>query len=411
MARLSAQGVGSAEVQQSPTQSLNTTTISENANDETVPPFFNTTFSTHRVSPMHIGKSQLTKQRLQTIASRLRDTLVGDVVRGIQLRVEATDTPIGQVGALKGVRIEWFRAGTFLGEDFSDNDLDTPRGDQSDLPDDQKQGLWISIEHENAAYAAILLPGLSNSANLHEGKDQSKFIHLPLLLMRMPQQLKNVVADWLAATFDCRVSRVTLGTKTILGVWESWVASNGLDDRDADFTVTLGFNALLPTNGGPSPIDNDQPREEESTAPGLRSIDITISARDLRRFVRAGEKSHIANGATWKGDARERRRLAGGNTDDGWAWRTKETSETSPFTEALGSYLHHHLALDLFHPSVHVTQISCAGFVLGQGRLKIIMSGEISQSLSRAAWSFVAQLGQRVRGEKLPQIFSGQIDG
>jgi hypothetical protein len=409
MARLSAQGLGSAEVQQSPTQSVNT--ASDSANDEAVPPFFNTTFSTHRVSPLHIGKTRLAGQRLQVIASRLRDTLVGDVIRGIQLRLEATDTSIGQVGALKGVRIEWFRASTFLGEDVSNDDLEAPRGDQSDLPDDQKQGLWISIEHENAAYAAILLPGFSDSSSIRQEEDQSKFLHLPLLLMRMPQQLKSVVADWLAASFDCRVSRVALGTKTILGVWESWVASNGINDRGADFTITLAFNAPLPTNDGPTATDKDQPQDEDITTPGLRSIDITISAQDLRRFVRAGEKSHAPDDASWQGDARERRRLAGGNTDDGWAWRTKESSESSPFTEALGSYLHHHLALNLFHPSVHVTQISCAGFVLGQGRLKILMSGEVNQNFSRAAWSFVAQLGQRVRGEQLPQVFSAQFGG
>ncbi|KAF5666529.1 hypothetical protein FHETE_6204 [Fusarium heterosporum] len=408
MARLSAQGVGSAEVQQSPTQSVNTT--SDNANDEAVPPFFNTTFSTHRVSPLHIGKKRLTKQRLQVIASRLRDTLVGDVIRGIQLRLEATDTSIGQVGALKGVRIEWFRASTFLGEETDDDELEAPRGDQSDLPDDQKQGLWISIEHENAAYAAILLPGFSDDESLRQQEDQSKFLHLPLLLMRMPQQLKSVMAEWLAASFDCRVSKVTLGTKTILGVWESWVAGNGINDRGTDFTITLAFNAPLPSNEGPTATDKDQSQDEESATPGLRSIDITISAQDLRRFVRAGEKSRAPTDAFWKGDARERRRLAGGNTDDGWAWRTKESPETTPFTDALGTYLHHHLALNLFHPSVHITQISCAGFVLGQGRLKILMYGEVNQAISRAAWSFVAQLGQRVRGEKLPQVFPAQLN-
>ncbi|KAF4994083.1 hypothetical protein FGRMN_5998 [Fusarium graminum] len=408
MARLSAQGIGSAEVQQSPTQSVNTT--SDDANDEAVPPFFNTTFSTHRVSPLHIGKKRLTKQRLQVIASRLRDTLVGDVIRGIQLRLEATDTSIGQVGALKGVRIEWFRASTFLGEEINGDELEAPRGDQSELPDDQKQGLWISIEHENAAYAAILLPGFSDDGSLRQEEDQSKFLHLPLLLMRMPQQLKSVIAEWLAASFDCRVSKVTLGTKTILGVWESWIASNGINDRGTDFTITLAFNAPLPSNNGPTATDKDQSQDEESTTPGLRSIDITISAQDLRRFVRAGENSRAPIDASWKGDAREHRRLAGGNTDDGWAWRTKESHVMTPFTEALGTYLHHHLALNLFHPSVHITQISCAGFVLGQGRLKILMSGEVNQTISRAAWSFVAQLGQRVKGEKLPQVFSAQLN-
>ncbi|KAL4732444.1 hypothetical protein ACLX1H_001460 [Fusarium chlamydosporum] len=401
MARLSAQGVGATEVQHSPTQSADT--IPDSTNEESVPPFFNTTFSPYRVSPLHVGKTRLSQRRLQILASRLRDTLVGDVVRGIQLRLEATNTTSGQVGSLKRVQIEWFRASTLLGEEVIEDELEVPRGDQGNLPDDQKQGLWISIEHETAAYAAILLPGLSNSSARRQEEDQNRFLHLPLLLMRMPQQLKGVVANWLAASFDCRVSRATLGTKTILGVWESWIASNGVSDRDSDLTVTLAFNAPLPAKNSPTTITGDHPESEKIASPGLRSIDITVSAQDLRRFVRAGEKDLAFKGTKWKGDARERRRLAGGNTDDGWAWREGDPSEASPFTDALATYLHHHLALNLFHPSVHVTQISCSGFVLSQGRIKILMPGEINPSLSRAAWSFVAQLGQRVRSEQLPQ--------
>ncbi|KAL6915848.1 hypothetical protein FSHL1_007297 [Fusarium sambucinum] len=409
MARLSTQGPDASQVQQSPTQSLNT--ASDNTNEESTPPFFNTTFSTHRVSPLHVGERRPTGQRLEVIASRLRDTLVGDVVRGIQLRLEATDTAVGQVGSLKGVRIEWFRAGTLLGGEGIGGDLEVPRGDQSNLPDDQKQGLWISIEHENAAYAAILLPGLTDTSTSRQETDKNRFLHLPLLLMRMPQQLKSVVADWLAVSFDCRVSRVALGTKTILGIWESWIASNGIDNRGSDLTVTLAFNAPVPDNISPTTIPTDQPHNEKIATLGLRSIDITISAQDLQRFVRAGEKNIAIGGATWKGDPRERRRLAGGNVDDGWAWREKTSSETSPFTNALSNYLHHHLALKLFHPSVRVTQIACSGFVLSQGRVKILIPSEINPNLSRAAWSFVTQLGQRVRGDQPPQVFPTQFGG
>ncbi|KAF5006041.1 hypothetical protein FDECE_7553 [Fusarium decemcellulare] len=410
MARLSAQGAGSTDAQpQSPARSLET--ASDNPNDDQTPPFFNTTFSIHRVSPLHVGPQGLTASRLEAVASRLRDTLVGDVVRGIQVGLESIDTPTGQVGPLKAVNVEWFRASTFLGEDAPQDDLEALSGDQTELPNDQKQGLWINITHENAAYAAILLPGLSSSTQSLTGATQDNFVHLPLLLMRMPVQLKTVVADWLSATFDCRVSRVTLGTKTILGVWESWVASIGVNHREADFTVTLAFNAPLPTSDNTASAEPGQHPDEETNPPGLRSIDITISAQDLRRFVQAGHKTRSSDKTMWKGDARERRRLAGGNADDGWAWRTNGDVKSYPFTEALGSYLQHHLALDLFHPSVHVTQISCAGFVLGQGRLKILLLGEMNQSLSRAAWAFVAQLGERVRGEQLPQVFSAKFGG
>ncbi|KAM5354283.1 hypothetical protein ACJ41O_000933 [Fusarium nematophilum] len=410
MARLSGQGSAAPDAQlQSPTRSLQT---ESDENNESTPPFFNTTFSTHRVSPLYVGPEGLTSLRLDAAASRLRDTLVGDVVRGIQVGLEATDTPMGQVGPLRAVKIQWFRAGTFLGEDPSGDNLEVVSGDQSELPDDQKQGLWIDIRHENAAYAAILLPGLADSSLSRLAETQDSFIHLPLLLMRMPLQLKSVISDWLAATFDCRVSRVSLGSKTILGVWESWVASVGLNDRGADLTVSLAFNAPLQTSEEETSSDADhQHADENASTPGLRSIDVTISAQDLRRFVQAGKQMGPLEKNPWKGDARERRRLAGGNTDDGWAWRTKEAVKANPFTEALGWYLDHHLALNLFHPSVRVTQVSCAGFVLGSGRLKILMLGDMSQSLSRAAWAFVSQLGKRVRGEELPQVFSAKFGG
>ncbi|EEU39346.1 uncharacterized protein NECHADRAFT_70037 [Fusarium vanettenii 77-13-4] len=409
MARLSAQGSAEGQVQ-SPARSLETASDNHDT-EELAPPFFNTTFSTHRVSPLHVGPEGLTASRLEAIASRLRDTLVGDVVRGIQVGLESTDTPMGQVGPLKVVKVEWFRASTFLGRETSEPYLEILRGDQSDVPEEQKQGLWINIRHENAAYAAILLPGLSEPRQSQMDGQQGNFVHLPLLLMRMPLQLKTVVADWLSATFDCRVSRVTLGTKTILGVWESWVESTGLNDRGADFTVTLAFNTPVPASNDSTSMDLDRTVDETVPTPGLRSVDITISAQDLRRFLRAGQKIRPSDKSLWKGDARERRRLAGGNTDDGWAWRTTQDAKTNPFTEALGSYLHHHLALDLFHPSVQVTQISCTGFVLGQGRLKILMLGDMSQSLSNAAWAFVAQLGERVKGEHLPQVFSTKFGG
>ncbi|KAH7260554.1 kinetochore complex Sim4 subunit Fta1-domain-containing protein [Fusarium solani] len=409
MARLSAQGSADGQVQ-SPARSLETASDNHDT-EELTPPFFNTTFSTHRVSPLHVGPEGLTASRLESIASRLRDTLVGDVVRGIQVGLETTDTPMGQVGPLKVVKVEWFRASTLLGEESSETHLEMPRGDQSELPEEQKQGLWINIRHENAAYVAILLPGLSESPQSRSDGQHDNFVHLPLLLMRMPLQLKTVVADWLSATFDCRVSRVTLGTKTILGVWESWVESNGPNARGADFTVTLAFNTPVPAGNDPTSIDLDRTRDEAVPAPGLRSIDITISAQDLRRFLRAGQTIRPSDKSFWKGDVRERRRLAGGNTDDGWAWRTAQDTKTNPFTEALGSYLHHHLALDLFHPSVQVTQISCTGFVLGQGRLKILMLGDMTQSFSHAAWAFVAQLGERVKGEHLPPVFSAKFGG
>ncbi|KAI5457036.1 kinetochore complex Sim4 subunit Fta1-domain-containing protein [Mariannaea sp. PMI_226] len=389
MARLS--GVG-------PEESFADSENNEPQETEDAPPFFNTTFSTHRVSPLHVGPEGLTEARLDVISRRLRDTLVGDVVRGVQIGLQSTETPTGQVGLLKTVRIQWFQASSIW-------------GDYNEGATNSQRGIWIDIRHENAAYAGLLLPGLSTNGTTSD--EMQNFLRLPLLLLRMPLPLKNVITDWLAATFDCRVSRLLLGTKTILGVWESWVEAVGFRENGPDFVLSLGFNAPLPGNKAASQGDLDKDAMQDTT-PGLKSIDITISPKDLRRFARIGAKLQPLQprpSDPWVNDATERRRLAGGNADDGWAWRGKQDAEIFPFTEAIGLYLDHHLALNLFHPSTRVTQISCGGFVLGQSRLKILKVGEMSEALSQAAWTFAEHLGDRVKGDQSTVPFSTKFDG
>jgi hypothetical protein len=85
--------------------------------------------------------------------------------------------------------------------------------------------------------------------------------------------------------------------------------------------------------------------------------------------------------------------------DEGWKWRRDDNAPDCPFTEAMAHYLDQHLGLDMFHPSVGVTQISCGGFVLAQSRVKIVRSGDVTGELSRAAWMFVIELGRRARGD------------
>ena len=393
--------------------------------DEPTPPFFNTTFSTHRVSPLYVGPEKLTPPRLETLGRRLRDTLVGDVVRGIQIGLESTDTPAGQVGALQSVKLRWFRANTVLGDEVG-RGIDSGDADAvwDSLSESQKQGLWIEIRHENAAYIALLLPGAGtmddskaatwqmqpDRAPSHSNADASHFAHLPLLLLRMPLPLKHVIGEWLSTTFDCRVSKLALGTKTIVNIWEDWIRTVVVRPQGPDFVVTLVFNAPLPDPSVEANPDADAGyAEEETSKSGLRSVEITIQPQDLRRFVRAGKgltQRPRSTGASWENDVRERRRLAGGNSDDGWAWLSDTDAVSQPFTDALARYLDHHLALNVFHPSVRVAQVSCGGFILASSRLKIVRQGDMSDNLSRAAWMFVTRLGQRLVAEPLPTIFT-----
>ncbi|KAL7919121.1 kinetochore complex Sim4 subunit Fta1 domain-containing protein [Trichoderma austrokoningii] len=395
------------------------------AGEVAISQFFNTTFSTHRVSPLFIGAQKLDQARLDRLAHRLRDTLVGDVVRGVQIGLEATDTPMGQVGPLKAVTFRWFQAEDILG-DQSEN--------WGELSDEQKRGLWIEMRHENAAYVALLLPGFSRSPEASGTKapaaslwnmgfdtpdigeaDGSQFLRLPLLLLRMPQALKSVIGEWLSTTFDCRVTKLNLGTRTLVSVLESWIPQTGLPRANSDLVLTLAFNAPVTDPGREAVLRSDGDLDEdedeaEATEPGLRSMEISISASDLRRFLRAGKalqksKQTASNAgpgtALWERDDRERRRLAGSHRDDGWAWLRNKDGSEYPLMEALASHLNHHMALNLFHPGVRVIQVSCGGFVLAQSRIKIVKAGDVTDDLSRAAWMFVTLLGERVQSDAL----------
>ncbi|KAM6487578.1 kinetochore complex Sim4 subunit Fta1-domain-containing protein [Trichoderma sp. SZMC 28011] len=421
MARQKARTAGPASAQQQ--------TASERAQDSDsvqiqVPQFFNTTFSTHRVSPLYIGTQKLDQTRLDRLAHRLRDTLVGDVVRGVQIGLEATDTPMGQVGPLKAVTFRWFQATDVLGDKSSES--------WGELSDEQAKGLWLELRHENAAYVALLLPGFSQkhkaiatpaasmwSMDIDQPEigeaDSSQFLRLPLLLLRMPQPLKAVIGEWLSTTFDCRVTKLNLGTRTLVGVLEGWIQETGLPRAEADLVLTLAFNApvtdkgreaVLPSSGDLGNDDDDE--DEGASAPGLRSMEICISASDLRRFLRAGKtllkskrtsSKTSANTPSWEHDDRERRRLAGPHMDDGWGWLKNKDGQSYPLMEALANHLDHHMALNLFHPGVRITQVSCGGFVLSQSRIKIVKSGDVTDDLSRAAWMFVTLLGQRVQSD------------
>ncbi|PON27578.1 hypothetical protein TGAM01_v203345 [Trichoderma gamsii] len=392
------------------------------AGEVAIPQFFNTTFSTHRVSPLFTGAQKLDQARLDRLAHRLRDTLVGDVVRGVQIGLEATDTPTGQVGPLKAVTFRWFQAEDILG-DKAEN--------WGELSDEQKRGLWIEMRHENAAYVALLLPGFSrsrqgSSINIAAAKswnmgfdtpdmgeaDGSQFLRLPLLLLRMPQALKAVIGEWLSTTFDCRVTKLNLGTRTLVSILESWIPQTGLPRADSDLVLTLAFNAPVTDPGREAVLrpdgDLDEDEDEaEATEPGLRSMEISISASDLRRFLRAGKAlqktSNTGPGtALWERDDRERRRLAGSHIDDGWGWLKRKDGSEYPLMEALASHLNHHMALNLFHPGVRVIQVSCGGFFLSQSRIKIVKSGDVTDDLSRAAWMFVTLLGERVQTDAVP---------
>ena len=402
------------------------------AAEHPTPPFYNTTFSAHRVSPLYLGSKEesLRTDRLQLLSQRLRDRLVGDVVRGVEVG-DGEDGVIGKAGALEAVEMRWVGVAELLG--ISGGVLETLEAGQEGMWQGLlgKKALHISLRYEMASCSGFMLPPLmpageegevardatktrfmvdggDNDMDWERAVNPSHFLALPLLLLRMPAPLKTVVGEFLSETFDCRVSPMRLGTRSLVRSWEAWIRSAGLPCRGPlvkDVVLSLGFH--LPSDAVPVP---NPPQDEEVTAEdhqqplGLKTIDVIIPATELQKFVAAGTRlvntqsklTGSAAGWGWENDLKQRRQLAGRLGEEGWEWHaaSPDDSASQPFTEALARYLKEHLGLNLFHPGVRVVKIACGGFAMSEMRLKLFApAGEAEAGAEGEGLSLLGQRG------------------
>ncbi|KAI1078012.1 kinetochore complex Sim4 subunit Fta1-domain-containing protein [Whalleya microplaca] len=492
--RNAAQPVPSPPEQPSPARSrASATPASDNepqdATDTDTPPFFNATFSMYRVSPLYIGKRPLTPTRLNALSKRLRDTLVGDVVRGVQVGLE-TDASLGRTGALESVEWRWVDLERILGArpsrdrgrslelGSSGDAIDEDEGPDARTSSRKQRVLSLELRYENARFGALLLPDLDGSASKGAkdqlswtwetsadtstngsqkgATDQTSFLHLPLLLLRMPVPLRSVLVDFLCSTFDVRISALSLGTQTLVRSWEGWLADSDPASRPSgkDVSLTLGFHIEPPGAKGPRAdakaadgADGDAVPQEPAQ-PGLKTIEITIPSEEIRRFLHTGAQltlDDIANPPSTSNSRKRKRKAdpiafnitepyqrtrlrhrANPHSEEGWAWllsspsptptptpQTRHTTDQqqqqdrlqreAPFTAALATYLRAHLALNLLHPGVRITRVACEGFVASEaGRVRVHAPVPTTADAgSEAVWRFVGGLAGRARGWEL----------
>jgi hypothetical protein len=272
----------------------------------------------------------------------------------------------------------------------------------------EKRALHISLRYEMASCTALLLPallgdgkkngvegattrfsvgggGADDTMDWERSVDPAHFLALPLLLLRMPAPIKTIIGAFLATTFDCRVSPMRLGTRSLVRSWEAWIKSAGLPSRGPlakDMVLTLGFY-VPPSDPVPTQLLEEDTPEEQQQPLGLKSIDVIIPAAELSKFAAAGKRvtktqskqTTPTTGWGWDKDPKKRRKLAGRLYEEGWEWRMAaeegRPSEDQQFTEALACYLKEHLGLNLFHPGVRVIKIACGGFAMSESRLKL----------------------------------------
>lgn len=246
-------------------------------------PLYNTTFSLHRISPLHTGSNEpLSNSRLRELAGQLRDILAGEVLRGVRVGLGPEDDALARVGALQTVT--W----RLLPEEetWSAEDETEIADDDTTMSLDFCRGMIVTVTYEKMSYKAILLRderGDDTDALMVTVREETNgFQHFPLLLSRMPGSLRDAFANFLAETFDVRISALQFSGTYLTDTFERYVAdvSIGEDGEPLDMIersrvlrntiketlVVVGFD--IP--GGLT---------------ALKTIDINIAREDLPRMV------------------------------------------------------------------------------------------------------------------------------
>lgn len=303
----------------------------------------NTSWTLHRLSPLHHGKDCETlvdnPAALKTYATRLRDHLTGDVLAGIHASATtADDDALSKTGALVGCHWQSLSGWGALNND----------DDNTSFP-----GILVTLEYENIIYKAALLAETQTS--LQSQNQQKGSTALPLLLTRFPTALRQTFISFLSSNFDTYCSSLRLQSSFLCAGLETYIdvlhggsathpsgSADLIEDVIKELQLTLSFSPLV--------------------APALRTLNVNVSRSSLGGFLH--EQPTASRGRSLRQKLR------------------------SPLTGNLTSYLETHLAMNIDldgsntgnQPSkqhVRLSKVACAAFVLGsEGRMKLVVNAE-----------------------------------
>ncbi|KAJ5106007.1 hypothetical protein NUU61_003354 [Penicillium alfredii] len=303
---------------------------------------FNTSWTLHRLSPLHHSKDCETlldnESALKTYATRLRDQLTGAVIAGIHSASAAEDDALSKTGALKECLWQPITAG-------SPRDAASSRRSTPSFP-----GILVTLEYEFIVYKAALLAD-SDSSNGKEETQREGSTFLPLLLTRFPNALRQTFISFLSANFDTYCSPLRLPSALLCSGLETYVEAlrDGRSARASDYIEDVIKELQLTLSFSPS------------IAPALRSLNVSIARASLAGFLRDGPSTAASK------------------------TRSLQQKLRSPLFANLTTYLESHLAMTLdmdgsatdqrARQHVRLSKVACAAFVLGsEGRMKLVVS-------------------------------------
>lgn len=276
-------------------------------------------WTVHRLSPLFNfgeGNADIDDQEvLDSLARRLRDHLRGDASREIYTGIDHVgfgNDAVAKAGALKTCQWETLPAWRL------NHDASEPRS----------MGILITMEYENVIYKAALVRGPNEASGISRGT-----VDLPLLLIRLPNVLRQALVTFLCETFDAYCTVLHFPPAFLCHTFEGYLGDlKKADERliekvvkDTQFTISF-----------PPPI-----------APSLKSLQIYVPRATVVELLNE-------EGAT--SDSRADPSLLNG------------------LSAYLSKHLAMHLELTTSKPNTErVTKISCNAFVLGsEGKVKLI---------------------------------------
>jgi hypothetical protein len=299
---------------------------------------FNTSWTIHRLSPLHHAKDCETlldnQAALKIYATRLRDHLTGDVLAGLQTSTSALeDAALSKTGALQAC--QWQPISALRNAGSSGSQTTT------------FSGILVTLQYENIVYKAALLADTESPPNQRTGTTS-----LPLLLTRFPTALRQTFHTFLSTNFDIYCSPLRLPSSFLCAGLETYVDALGsqpvsdattAEDVIKELQLTLSFSP--------------------SIAPALRSLNVSVTRSSLAGFLRDQPGQSAPTSRTLKSKLR------------------------SPLIANLTSYLETHLAMNLdldgsssnqaAKKHVRLSKVACAAFVLGgEGRVKLVVTAD-----------------------------------
>ncbi|KAF7719803.1 Uncharacterized protein PECH_006909 [Penicillium ucsense] len=302
---------------------------------------FNTSWTLHRLSPLHHGKDSVTllsnAVALKAYATRLRDQLTGDVLAGLHIPTSATaDETLSRTGALLDCRWETLEP-------------------SSTRPNASFSGLLVTLEYENISCKAALLasPDDHDATNSTSRAKRSGVTMLPLLLTKFPTALRQTFISFLQSNFDAYCSNLRLSSAFLCTGLETFItelrgsrdrpnAYNAVEETIRDLQLSLAFSS--------------------SITPALRTLNVNIARDSIVGFLNPDSPSETSRGKS-----------------------PAQRQPKSNLIANISAYLDTHLAMQVdldgslqnkvSRQHVRLSKVACAAFVLGsEGRMKLVMN-------------------------------------